>query len=320
MKKIYISIFMLSSFLMTAQSNITFSVNMTGQTFTQPYVSGSFNGWNGTSNPLVDMGSGVWEVTLPISNGEHEYKFTYDNWVGQDTFTQGDVCTITNYGNTNRRLVVAGTDQILPTAPFSGCAESATNPGPHNVTFIVDVSAYSGGSLGQGVTINGEWNGWCGACNPLTDQGSGIWSVTLPLNEKAFQFKFTMGAWADQEMFTAGNTQTATDGTNTNRYIQVDGAKTVSYIWQQPATLGIAEFDTTIIKAFPNPTLNVWNVKTNNEVINEVSVFDVLGKQVITLSPNSHTVSIDASSLNSGLYFAKIKSDNGTKSIKLIKN
>jgi hypothetical protein len=50
-----------------------------------------------------------------------------------------------------------------------------------------------------------------------------------------------------------------------------------------------------------------------------VAVYDILGKQVITLSPNSTETLIDASSLRSGMYFAKIEGANGSKTVKLIK-
>ncbi|HMC01214.1 MAG TPA: T9SS type A sorting domain-containing protein [Flavobacteriaceae bacterium] len=320
MRKIYLLISILLTIQLSAQSNIAFSVDMTGETFTQAYVSGSFNGWSGTANPLNDMGGGIWEVILPLTDGEYEYKFTYDDWTGQDTFNQGDVCTITNYGNHNRRLVVAGADQTLPTAPFNDCYEDTDGiDGPHNVTFIVDVSGYAGGFLGSGVTINGEWNGWCGNCNPLADQGGDIWSVTLPLDEKAFQFKFTMGAWDDQEFFTPGDIQTATDGANTNRYIQVDGDKTVSYVWEQPEALGNSDFELATFKLFPNPTQDNWNIKSNNREITSIQVYDVLGKSVKSIKPNAFEAVIDASTFTKGLYFAKIDSDSGSQILKLVK-
>ena len=46
----------------------------------------------------------------------------------------------------------------------------------------------------------------------------------------------------------------------------------------------------------------------------------MLGKQVISLNPNSEEVTIDASELPTGLYFAKIATEIGSNSVKLIKN
>ena len=83
--------------------------------------------------------------------------------------------------------------------------------------------------------------------------------------------------------------------------------------------LSTEQFDTAEFSVFPNPTKNVWNIKGNN-VLNSVSVYDVLGKNVINLEPNTNEVEIDATTFKTGLYFARIESVNGTKTIKLIKN
>lgn len=234
MKKITFLICLLLAVSMSAQQNITFSVDMSGQTFTQAYVSGSFNAWSGTSNPLTDMGGGIWQATIPLADGTHEYKFTFDDWAGQENFTQGDVCTVTTGGFTNRLLIVDGADQTLATPLFSVCAEAASNPGPHSLTLRVNMNGY-GGSFTT-VNVNGQnFNGqgfgnWCGGCIPMTDLGGGIWEVTLSLEEFAYQFKFTLDGWTDQESFSPGDPETHTDGGFTNRFIQMDGDKTMTYI------------------------------------------------------------------------------------------
>ena len=46
----------------------------------------------------------------------------------------------------------------------------------------------------------------------------------------------------------------------------------------------------------------------------------MLGKLVLTISPNTNEVNIDASSLVKGLYFARISNNNGVNTVKLIKN
>ncbi len=84
--------------------------------------------------------------------------------------------------------------------------------------------------------------------------------------------------------------------------------------------LGLNDLDAESFNVYPNPTENVWNVKTNNTIINSIQVVDILGKEVISLNPNSSEAQIDASTLNTGLYFARIESNSGIKTIKLIKN
>ncbi|WP_179339794.1 T9SS type A sorting domain-containing protein [Winogradskyella ludwigii] len=91
------------------------------------------------------------------------------------------------------------------------------------------------------------------------------------------------------------------------------------YVYRAP-TLSTNEFELENVSVYPNPTNSVWNIKTINQNISSVQVFDILGKQVLTLNPNSFEVTLDASELNNGIYLAKIVSANRTKTIKLVKN
>ncbi|WP_179317399.1 T9SS type A sorting domain-containing protein [Winogradskyella undariae] len=92
------------------------------------------------------------------------------------------------------------------------------------------------------------------------------------------------------------------------------------YVYRAPTVLSTDEFELGNVSVYPNPTNSVWNVKTNNQNISLVQVFDILGKQVLSLNPNSAEVVINASELNEGIYLAKIISANGIKTIKLVKN
>jgi hypothetical protein len=71
--------------------------------------------------------------------------------------------------------------------------------------------------------------------------------------------------------------------------------------------------------SYPNPTQDSWTVKTKNIKMSTIQVFDILGKQVLSLAPNAIEANIDASGLKSGLYFAKINTDNGSSSLKLVR-
>jgi hypothetical protein len=85
-------------------------------------------------------------------------------------------------------------------------------------------------------------------------------------------------------------------------------------------TLGIDDNQLVSFSAYPNPSKNSWTVKTNNINISSIIVFDVLGKNVLTMSPNVSEVNIDASKLSKGLYFATVNTEAGSESLKLIKN
>ena len=101
------------------------------------------------------------------------------------------------------------------------------------------------------------------------------------------------------------------DGTN-----KAPGASTIQV--DDTTTLSADEFSVNEFAVFPNPTNNDWNVRGNQKV-NTVELYDVLGKQVFSLNPNNKEFTISGTSLNSGLYFAKINSNSGTTTIKLVK-
>ncbi|WP_296317368.1 T9SS type A sorting domain-containing protein [Winogradskyella sp. UBA3174] len=91
-----------------------------------------------------------------------------------------------------------------------------------------------------------------------------------------------------------------------------------NFLLTQGNPLSVNNIDITEFRAFPNPTNGDWNI-SGTSVINTVAVFDILGKQVFALTPNATEVTIDASALNSGIYFARIDGENGSKTLKLIK-
>ncbi|MEM6516690.1 MAG: T9SS type A sorting domain-containing protein, partial [Bacteroidota bacterium] len=83
--------------------------------------------------------------------------------------------------------------------------------------------------------------------------------------------------------------------------------------------LSDSSFSISDFKVFPNPATDAWTINSTQQ-INEIQLFDILGKNVSTLTPNGLNVEIDASNLNKGMYFATISTDNGSQSVKLIKN
>jgi len=98
------------------------------------------------------------------------------------------------------------------------------------------------------------------------------------------------------------------------------GVVYVDNIYFHNNILSTEEFTASTFKTYPNPTNDAWNVVADNVIINAIQVYDIAGRQVMTLAPNASEVSIDGSALKNGVYFAKIQSDKGVSSIKLVKN
>ena len=321
MRKHYILLLFFVTALSQAQTrDVTFSVDMSGfsDSFTTVYVSGTFNSWGATDNALTDMGSGIWEVTIPLADGTYEYKFQVDAWTHQEMLTAGSVCSITNGGFQNRFLDVNGSNVSIETAPFSGCVEDASNPGPHDITFTVDMNSF-GGSFTT-VYVSGSFNGWSGTSNTLTDQGGGIWSGTISLPEGFHEFKFTLDDWAEQESFTSGDFYTVTNGGFTNRFVQADEAKSYGYEWNNASVLSNRDEIVLSTSVYPNPTVDTWNISISDARITSVEVFNILGKRVLSQQNSTNEISIDATGLSSGIFLAKVITDRGSSSLKLIKN
>ncbi|MGB3607946.1 T9SS type A sorting domain-containing protein [Psychroserpens sp.] len=103
-----------------------------------------------------------------------------------------------------------------------------------------------------------------------------------------------------------------------NNSVDNDGIVYLDNILLTQNVLSVNEVSEFSFKVFPNPTLNNWNVESNS-IISAITVYDILGKKVSTSSPNSSTAEISTTNLKTGLYFAKIESDSGSKTVKLIK-
>ena len=92
-----------------------------------------------------------------------------------------------------------------------------------------------------------------------------------------------------------------------------------SIVLEAPATAGVNENNIIDVSIYPNPSSSNWNFRTGNTVITLVEVFNLLGKRVVSQNNNSTNVAISTQGLTSGIYIARITTEQGTKSVKLIK-
>lgn len=178
--------------------DITFSVDMNdySEPFTTVYVSGSFNGWDGESNPLEDPDmDGVWTGTVNIPTGAHEFKYTVDNWAVQEELNPFMTCVITDDSGafTNRRLISNG-DATLETVCFNSCYACGEGV---NITFEVGQGNIA--LSPEGLFIAGGGNFANPGDFPMADDDlDGIWSITIEREKGFFSFyTFTNGACQD---------------------------------------------------------------------------------------------------------------------------
>ena len=104
--------------------NVTFKVDMadyTGTITTGVFLNGSFNNWCGNCNPMTNTSGSIWEVTLPLTAGPIQYKFTIDGWNDQEFFVGGESCVDTIADGFFNRYYVVSADATLPAVCFASC-------------------------------------------------------------------------------------------------------------------------------------------------------------------------------------------------------
>ena len=90
-------------------------------------------------------------------------------------------------------------------------------------------------------------------------------------------------------------------------------------IWSNNPTLGtqIIE-DSDLLQFYPNPVNDILKVKSRSFISN-ISIYSIAGVMVQAKSVDSSSINIDMSTLVSGIYFVKVLTDEGSKTMKIIK-
>ncbi|WP_298118688.1 T9SS type A sorting domain-containing protein [Flavobacterium sp.] len=84
------------------------------------------------------------------------------------------------------------------------------------------------------------------------------------------------------------------------------------------AALAVNQFENNDFVFYPNPTTDFVTVtlKDGSDSITSISVYDVLGKQIMNVKASSISETIDLSSVNSGIYFVEVATENNSKVVK----
>lgn len=84
-------------------------------------------------------------------------------------------------------------------------------------------------------------------------------------------------------------------------------------------SLGVTDENNSLnLSTYPNPTKDVVTISAQQE-INTITVYNILGQQVKTVSGDSNSVSINLSEFATGHYIAKVVAGNSSESVKIIK-
>jgi len=86
--------------------------------------------------------------------------------------------------------------------------------------------------------------------------------------------------------------------------------------YSESNTLSIGDLDSKKLDfiIYPNPVVDILNISTNLKII-QLSLFDILGKQILVLKDSKY---INVSYLNSGVYVLKVKTEAGNLTEKIV--
>ena len=126
------------------------------------------------------------------------------------------------------------------------------------VTFAVDMAGYTG--TFDTVYVSGQFNGWSGNANPMSDaDGDGVWTTTIEVAPGLTEYKFQVDQWTDSEQFSgAYYLCTVSDGSgNTNRQsLFADGSDLGTVCWNSCYACGenvFISFDIGTSNITPDP-------------------------------------------------------------------
>lgn len=140
-----------------------------------------------------------------------------------------------------------------------------------------------------------------------------VWNVSRGSGTQLFsENNSTTAAWADASK---RRIQTATASAS----VRVGGGTPVAFDYEVASVLSNEEFDSASIFV-SNPVVNQISIKGLAPTINKVTVYSLLGSEVLSRNVESQSsLSIDASKLVSGMYIVELSGENGRFTKKVIK-
>lgn len=87
---------------------------------------------------------------------------------------------------------------------------------------------------------------------------------------------------------------------------------------EEAPTAALQQNTLTGLSVYPNPAGNVVTI-SNNEVINNVDLYNSMGQMVLRAAPNATEATLNLDTLAAGVYFASVKSGSKTTKTKIIK-
>ena len=312
--------------------------------------SSDFPTGTGTQNGLdIPVQPGIYDISINIVTGEYAFDAVatdFDNigFIGGFNgfsesipmlTTDGDVYTYSDFyfnePNVKFRKDNAWTDNWGGTtfpagdAVYNAATDIPLTTGFYNVIFNLDELTYD--FLPTPITMIGPAvSDWNTDVSMITEDGGKTYtaeSVVFSTGELKFRVNNAWSLNYGGSTFPAGE---ATPNNVSETAIAVQEGTydvtfdRVSLTYTFISTLSNPENEFSNVRIYPNPASSQWNISLGNVAANSLQLADISGKVILNLNSISSEVSIDATSLQQGIYFATFSGEKGQKTFKLVKN
>ncbi|MCT4624585.1 MAG: T9SS type A sorting domain-containing protein [Schleiferiaceae bacterium] len=282
-------------------------------------VAGTLNGWAG-GDQLSDMGNNIWSVTMPVDSGEVKFKFR--------SFLGGNVGW---EGVSDRVHMLTKDDTVKACYNVDGLTGYCTPiPAKADVTFRVDMATWGGAIDTAGVFLIGDFTSWQTNAIKMTPQPGGIYETTVSdFCPGAMFFKFVNGTpdasnSSNEENAGLDTTCAVPNGVGGwNRFHERQNANPIVFnlIFDSCDGMNISveeEDEMANINVFPNPVKDFVWVDLTGQKDADISIIDLSGRTVKTLTHVNGMVKIERGDMTSGVYIMQIMSGGSKQTVKLI--
>jgi surface protein len=329
------------------------SMFLGASSFNQPI--GSWNVGNVTnmggmfaSATAFNQPIGTWNVSnVTDMSSMFEIAFAFNQPIGTwnvSNVTDMSLMFSSVFGDTsfNQPIDSWNVSQVTIMAGMFFGATSFNQPiGAWNVSKVTNMD----GMFGYATAFNqpiGTWN-----VSNVTDMGSmfevasafnqniGSWDVSKVTVMEAMFFRSklstanydaTLIGWATrgtnggilkQGVYFDGGNSTYCNGLGARNYLINTYGWTIRDAGLDCSSLGTDAFDKSSVSLYPNPTLNILNIKANDNLANQPYIItDALGKVILKGKLNEGDTGINVEHLSKGIYYLKVADKNASKFIK----
>lgn len=282
--------------------------------------------------PATNMGNNVYSYTFTnVGTDVDKIEYQWKVYTGGEASTQENLIALPGGGGLENHLAsLIPANEALLTDYSSYCNRTVRPDGvgfdaqtyyfnsfrkPGVVYSSVSVTAPVGNTIVMDYSVNAfsEFHG-----PGTTDNGDGTHTAIIDPSA-GFEYKWnnlTTPLQEDLITCTNGDLINTDNSSYANRKF-IAGSLSVSDVFGDcPTVAGVEDFTANSVKMYPNPANGVVYFSTSANDALTVSVFDVLGKQVMDAQNVQSQLNI--SSLNPGMYFVKMTQGSSSATKKLV--